>query len=407
MKYSFLILAVTLLSISCQQEQTLESEFTKGIQDSPKASTLTWMADSSLRVLDLHGSPYDRGFQHGQLLKQDIRAVTDSLLIDIGKTTQMDAMQYIDSFLAQSDFTSALEKWTPELLEEIKGISAGSEIPYPIILMHQLGDEFFFSTKYMFAHKCSSIGVNHTDSHPTIAAQNMDIPTYFHGYQTVMKINEKDGREKLILTIPGHIGITGMNSSSISINCNILMQLEAQSKGMPVSGIVRGTLNHTEYDQALNWVKSIDHASGQNYLIGGKEKVVSLECSAQSKEEFKPFADAPFTYHTNYPVANKSYSDWYLSALDENGYTLKDMPQFCWRFPSFQKRFNQTTADFGIAEIKEVLSSRDHEKPDVVSNTYTYASVIYVLDDQPQFIIAPGKPHETEYINIPFPSQSL
>ena len=55
-----------------------------------------------------------------------------------------------------------------------------------------------------------------------------------------------------------------------------------------------------------------------------------------------------------------------------------------------------------VNEIKEVLSSKDHDGYDVLSNTYTYASVIYVLAESPKFIIAPGKPHETEYVEIKF-----
>lgn len=50
--------------------------------------------------------------------------------------------------------------------------------------------------------------------------------------------------------------------------------------------------------------------------------------------------------------------------------------------------------------IKNVLRSRDSKSGDVVSNDYTYASVIYELSDKPKFIIAPGKPHETDYIAI-------
>ena len=46
------------------------------------------------------------------------------------------------------------------------------------------------------------------------------------------------------------------------------------------------------------------------------------------------------------------------------------------------------------------MRSRDNETGDVISNEETYASVIYVLSDNPKFIIAPGKPHETDYIEI-------
>jgi hypothetical protein len=146
----------------------------------------------------------------------------------------------------------------------------------------------------------------------------------------------------------------------------------------------------------------VEHASGQNYLIGGINQVVSLESSANSIKEFKPFKNADFTYHTNHPLRNDDYSNWYLEALEENGFTLFDTKEFCQRFPSFENRFNEETSEFGMDEIKEVLSSKDHNGYDVLSNTYTYASVIYELSEKPRFIIAPGKPHETEYIELKF-----
>ena len=230
----------------------------------------------------------------------------------------------------------------------------------------------------------------------------MDIPTYFHGHQTVLNFTDNEGNEVMVLTIPGHTGITGMNNSSVSINCNILMQMNSQSTGLPVSAIVRGVLDKKNYQEAFNWINEVEHASGQNYLIGGSNQVISLECSANLIKDFKPFKDASFTYHTNHPLSNTDYSEWYLEALKENGFTLIDSKDFCQRLPSLKKRFNEDNSEFGINEIKEVLSSKDHDGYDVLSNTYTYASVIYVLAESPKFIIAPGKPHETEYLEIKF-----
>ncbi|MFC5046136.1 C45 family autoproteolytic acyltransferase/hydrolase [Aquimarina hainanensis] len=396
-----IIFLVFILLASCQCQDKKDNK-TKQKTTAETVAPLEIVADGKLKILHLSGTPYERGVQHGRLLKDEIKTVTDSLLADIGRTTKEEPLTFIKRFLSKTNFVSSMKKWTPNLLEEIKGISDGSGIPHEIIFMHQLGDEFFFSTKYLFAHKCSSIGINKSNSHPTLAAQNMDIPTYFHGYQTVMNFTDETGKELMILTIPGHIGITGMNNSNVSINCNILMQLNSQSKGLPVSSIVRGVLDKNEYSEAINWIKTVKHASGQNYLIGGLHQVTSLESSANSIEEFKPYEEANFTYHTNHPLSNNDYSNWYLEALEENGFTLFDTKGFCQRLPSFEKRFNKENNEFGIEEIKEVLSSKDHDGYDVLSNTYTYASVIYVLSENPQFLIAPGKPHETAYIELKF-----
>lgn len=398
MKNQLLIVVLLGFIFSSCEENTERSEETND-----QAPTVELSAEGKLRYIELSGTPYEIGFSHGSLLKNEIKAVTDSLKIDIEHTTQMNADAFISKFLKETDFLTSMKKWTPELLNEIKGISDGSGIDYNTILMHQLGDEFFFNTEYIMAHKCSSIGVDKTENHPTIAAQNMDIPKYFHGYQTVMKIVEKEsGIEKMILTIPGHIGITGLNSKGVSINCNILMQLDNSKKGLPVSGIVRGVLNQTSLNEAVEFLNTVNHASGQNYIIGGIEGAKSFECSANKIEEFKPFENSHFTYHTNHPMVNTNYSERYLEILEEHDVTLDEALNICQRIPSFTSRFNEQTTDFGVTEIKEILSSRDHDGTDVVSNALTYASVIYILKKSPEFHIAPGKPHETDYVELQF-----
>ncbi len=396
-KYSLIVLIYTLFALFSCENNSNDSKITLF---TPK---IEYLADSSLMYIELCGSPYERGFQHGSLLKKEIQEVIKLLKNDIFLTTEIEADNFIEDFFNETDFIPSIKKWSPDLWDEVKGISDGSEIDFETILFHQLGDEFFFYTEYIFAHKCSSMGVNKSSSQSSITAQNMDIPPYFDGYQTVIKYKDSlSNKEIMYLTIPGHIGITGMNNQFVSINCNILMQLKNQTTGLPVSFIVRSVLNQNSQNEAIAFLKTIEHASGQNYIIGGKEKVYSFECSSSKIEEFKPFESAEFTYHTNHPLINLDFSDRYLEMLEENDLTIEEAKNICKRFPSFEKRFNEDTESISIDDIKEVLSSKDHDGIDVMSNVFTYASVIYVLDDQPTFIISPGKPHNKEYLEIKF-----
>ncbi len=361
------------------------------------------MADGKLRYLELKGSPYERGLAHGHALKKEIREVIDLFKNDIAETTQQDPDQFIEKFLKLTDYQTSVNKWLPELIKELEGIADGSGVDFETIFMHQLGDEYWFNTKDILAHSCSSFGVDKSEGHPSVTAQNMDIPTYYHGYQTVLKIYDQDSdKEMMFLTIPGHLGITGMNNKMISINCNTLMQLDYSKSGLPVTFMVRGVVNKSSQEEALKFVREVNHASGQNYIIGGPEKVYSLECSANDVENFRPFADANFTYHTNHPMRNADFSETYLKALEKNNKTTEEGLFTCQRIQSFQQRFNDTTVNIGIDDIKNVLQSRDHDGKDVVSNDYTYASVIYVLSENPTFLIAPGQPHQEPYITIGF-----
>jgi isopenicillin-N N-acyltransferase like protein len=361
------------------------------------------LADKQLRFLELSGTPYERGLMHGKLLKKEIQEVIRLFKIDIAETTKEDPDQFIAKFLEQTDYKTAVLKWMPELMDELRGISEGSGINIETIFMHQLGDEYWFNTQDILAHNCSSFGVNKSATHPSMAAQNMDIPPFYHGFQTVIKITEPDSdKEMMFLTIPGHLGITGMNNKAVSINCNTLMQLDYGKTGLPVTFVVRGVVNKSTQEEALQFLEDIKHASGQNYIIGGPDKVYSMECSANKVVAFRPFENSTFTYHTNHPMSNTDYNSNYLMMLQKNNKSTKEGLYQCQRIKSFEQRFTTDTEDIEIEDIKNVLRSRDNSGRDVVSNEHTYASVIYELSSNPKFIIAPGKPHEKEYIEIKF-----
>ena len=388
------------LAISCGNNPETKD---KVLPAQNETDPLELLADGKLRYLELSGTPYERGLAHGKALKKDIEEVIRLFKIDIAQTTGEDPDAFIAKFLSQTDYKTSVEKWKPELMQELQGISESSGIDFETIFMHQLGDEYWFNAKDVMAHSCSSFGVNKSADLPSITAQNMDIPEYYHGYQTVLKIDDPDSdREVMVLTIPGHLGITGMNNKSVSINCNTLMQLDYGKTGLPVTFVVRGVLDQNNQEAALNFVNEVSHASGQNYIIGGSEKVYSLECSANKVVEFRPFENSTFTYHTNHPMRNTDFSGKYLSQLEANGKTLEEGLYECQRIKSFEERFTENTTNIEIEEIKNVLRSRDNDGRDVVSNSLTYASVIYELSLTPKFIIAPGKPHETSYIEIDF-----
>lgn len=365
------------------------------------------LAGNELRYLELRGTPYERGLTHGKVLKKEIQDVIELFKKDIQKNTGMDPDIFIAKFLELTDYKASVQKWVPETMEELKGISEGSGVNIETIFMHQLGDEYWANTQDIIAHHCSSFGVDKSENGPSITGQNMDIPLFYHGFQTVMKIvDPSSDNEMMLLTIPGHLGITGMNNQFISVNVNTLSQLEYGTEGLPVTFVIRGMLEKNAQEEALKFLKDVQHASGQNYIVGGPEKVYSLECSANEVVEYRPYAGSSFTYHTNHPLSNNDFSSKYQDQLKKANKSLEEGMYVCQRFISLQNRFTEDTRKIGVEEIKAALSSRDNGEVDPISNEWTYASVIYELSEQPKFIIAPGKPHEKEYIELPFISSS-
>ena len=357
----------------------------------------------SIKYVVLEGSPYNRGLYHGKTLKKDIIELIRKWKKYLNRVFKIEADLYIRKFLEKTDFMSAIKKWTPELLEEIKGISDGSGIHFNTIYAYQLLDEIWVHGKDVLDnHHCTGIGVNRQGETPTLAAQNMDIPTFYHGYQILFHIkHEKSDMESFVLSAPGYIGLNGMNNCPVSIHCNALQQLEYSGDGLPVAFIVRGVLMQNSHKKAVDFIHTIKHASGQNYIISGINKSLSFECSAQKVSQYIPFKGAEITYHTNHPLANDNYNTKYLKRLKQKGRTIEQGLYTCYRFLSLEKRLKNRTEPIDIEVIKSTLSSHDTGKWDIC-NKSTFSCTIMVLSEKPELHITAGPPDTTPFETFKF-----
>ena len=156
----------------------------------------------NLRVLVLEGKPFERGVQHGRVLKDDIHKLVKLWKQDLEKSYKTDAGVFIKDFLDKTSFQDAIQKWTPELWDEIKGIAAGSGLDFDTIFAFQLVDEMWVLGRTLQREHCTTIGTNRTDKNPAIVAQNLDIPPFYHGFQTFLRIKQPDNDMVHALFVP-------------------------------------------------------------------------------------------------------------------------------------------------------------------------------------------------------------
>lgn len=348
-----------------------------------------------LRVVTLQGSPYQRGLTHGQTLKKEIHSLVQTWKDDMGVRYKMPADKFISRFLENTNFEPAIKKWMPDLLDEVKGISDGSGLDFKTSFVFQLADEIWAHGDEIAADHCTAVGIRRRGDEPTLLGQTMDIPWLYQGYQTLLRIKHENSRlESLVLTAPGMIGFNGMNNSPLAINCNTLLQLKNTRDGLPVAFIVRGVLEKRSFEEAIAFIRSVRHASGQNYLIGGIERVGSFECSAGRITEYAPYQDGSVTYHTNHPLINDDYTVRY-AAFVKSGRKYRSSSTDL-RFASVEKRIKNRSQAFGLNLLKEILSSRDTENGPV-SNDLTYACTLMVLSVKPELHIAVGRPDQNAF----------
>lgn len=355
--------------------------------------------ETKLRVIELRGTPYARGRTHGQSLKPEIQELVKRWKSEIEKAYSVPATTYIQKLLEVSDFKPSIERWTPGLLEEVRGIADGAGIDFNTMYVFQLIDETWVMGPDLGLAKCTTIGARRRGPLPAFVAQTLDIPGYYHGFQTVLRIEGNDEEPgALIFTIPGVVAANGLNDRSVGVCVNAVTQLAHSAKGLPVDFTIRGILRQKTYRDAVRFLKEIQAAAPQNYVIGGPMEVASFERSASGMVEFIPFDGAELTYHTNHPMVNDDLNPRFIEGLKKRGMTLEAYRARCPRFRFLGEIFKDNAAALDLAVLKRVFADRGSG----INNEETYGCTIMVLADHPELHIAPGRPDTEPFVVLDF-----
>lgn len=357
-------------------------------------------APKRLRILDLHGTPYERGLQHGKELASEIAEMVRMFEADLPSQTGEAASTFVPRFLAATTYDAAIRRFTPGLLDEVRGIADGSGQPFATMFAYQLIDELWAQTPSLKQEKekCTSLGLAKTGEQPTIVAQNLDIPTWMQTHPTLLRIHHCDSDlQSLVVTFPGLIGAMGMNNGKVAVAVNTVLQLAPCRDGLPVAFVVRGILEQHDDAAAREFLLHVKHASGQAYTIGGAEKVTCHEASAHQITQFLPATGAARVWHTNHPVANTDWNPDFVAALTKAGRTPGDRPFVCSRFAAIEATLSQK-APVDAAHCITLFADRSQN----VCNRGTYVCAVMMLGELPELRISPGKPDVTPFQTVRF-----
>ncbi|HNU15069.1 MAG TPA: C45 family autoproteolytic acyltransferase/hydrolase [Chitinophagaceae bacterium] len=364
-------------------------------------------------VIELKGNAYERGLQHGTLLKNEIAAIFIKWKANIRRMGVANPDSLLNAFLLATNFEPAIKKYTPSMLDEMKGIAEGSGQPYADVYAFQLVDEFwvYLDKKYNEGkHHCSGIGVPATANSPAYIAQNMELENYMHGGQVLLHLAATDKEpEQYILTCAGLLALNGMNASGIGMCMNTLMELQASADGLPVAFVIRGVLIQQKGKDALAFLKTVKHASGQNYILGIVDSVYDFEASANQVVRFLPKAgESSMVYHTNHALANHDVKPWHKDVFEKRlkGELIQDNSVI--RFASLQQRLDKQPAAVSADIIKTTLRSKDNATNPVCVNYkeggwgFTFSSILFTLGGKRSVQLTHGSPDEAEYIEYFF-----
>jgi isopenicillin-N N-acyltransferase-like protein len=380
--------------------------------------TMTTSAHATIQPLSLEGTAYQRGLGHGETLRAKIQELVGVWQANLSAGFQLDAGQVIHRFLQRTDFVSAIQKWTPDLLDEVRGIADGCGLSFETMLAFQLIDELWANGDLIVGEHCTAIGFQATAEEPAYLGQTLDVETFRDGFQFVLRITDAgSGTEALVASTAGLIGFNGINNKGVGVGVNTLLPLNSRTDGLPVACIVRGVLSCPSAQHACDFLRRIPHACGQNYLVGGPDGVIDLECSANQVVEYRPHEWKGVVWHANMPLANDDYTPGFRAALDKQQSSPYRQSSEV-RFQSVEERLRQAPVGRRLEFIKQTVASRDSDQYPVCSigdkdeynaqiGLFSLASTIMNLSEDPEFHVTFTPADPSSYTRLGFAKRDI
>lgn len=232
----------------------------------------------SIRTLELHGTPYEMGFQHGSAFADLIREVTANRLALCQNPHWTGQILPFSEIMALAESSlSAHAAYAPHLMEELQGIADATRLSLAELIIlngftdfvdaiyntHPLPIELAVST-----HNCTTYAAASRQTHygyPFIG-QNWDMDTLMMPYVTLLKGTPQHRPSFFAFTLTGCIGMIGMNEAGIAVCINNLSDAHGQPK-VTWNFVIRKILEQTTLEDALACITEAELGGGHNYLL--------------------------------------------------------------------------------------------------------------------------------------------
>jgi isopenicillin-N N-acyltransferase like protein len=261
------------------------------------------MAVTSQAIVECRGDGRSRGRAHGEALRERIGGLLERWDAGVAARLGGRPQTLVSALVETTGFVAAIERHTPDLLEEVRGIAEGAGVDFNRILaLNLMDEEWWFSAPAEPRDACTLIAAAPAEGRPTLLAQNMDLPEVMDGAQALLRYDDGAGAGGVVLTAAGMIGLTGVSSAGLGVCVNTLAMLNHSRDGLPVAFVMRGALAAGSVAGAAHFLARVPHASGQHYALADPTGVAGYECSAagavRSDDGSGRFC------HTNHPLAS-------------------------------------------------------------------------------------------------------
>ncbi|TPX09746.1 uncharacterized protein E0L32_009085 [Thyridium curvatum] len=241
------------------------------------------------------GSAWDIGFQHGSSIPNRIAVCIENYKKLFLETAEAD---WTESKARAESYLPALEQNEPDLVEEMRGIAAGSKRDFLDILALNLRSEISLTN---YSDGCTSIVSTGATDGEVYIAQNWDWVGEA-GKSTCFFDIHKTGKPRI--RIMGEAGIVckfGFNDAGVGICMNAIRSGTVSKTQLPVHLAMRRVLECRSFDEAFEMLTKKGLASCVNLMIADKSgKLATIECTPKGLAPIYPAPGCTATYHTNH-----------------------------------------------------------------------------------------------------------
>ncbi|MBM84127.1 MAG: hypothetical protein CMJ78_26535 [Planctomycetaceae bacterium] len=256
-------------------------------------------------IIELQGTPYEMGCQHGELLAGEIRELADIRLTLAREFAEDHGVSLsVESCLdAARQFLPFHEQYSAEVMAEWQGIADGASLPVEEVFFANALTDFqdtLWQAQQVEVHGCTSFAISSeaTVDGSTYIGQTWDMHASAEPFIRVFRRRPAQGPSSLTMTTSGCLTLVGVNEAGIAIGNNNLRPTDARP-GVVYLAMMHRALKQTDWRTAVNSITGAYRASGHNYVMA-HESGARSNIETTATRYFEDQISTPKYVHSNH-----------------------------------------------------------------------------------------------------------
>ena len=238
-------------------------------------------------IVEVSGSPYERGFAYGSLMKDSLKRFLQREFYERWKDMKKDMLLFGGKCLDE------MRDCLPKATEFLRGLSNGSGLSMEEAVMMQCHEEFVHGIE-MTGH-CSAIAIAPTETADgrTYVGQNWDWITSMNEYKLLLRQRTSDDLRILTYAFGGLWCGAGMNSAGIALTWTSAYKPKRPGEkkdpgkaevGVPTYALIAEVLEQKDLSSAVDLIMKVKNAGWFIFVLASADGgIVEIEACPNFK----------------------------------------------------------------------------------------------------------------------------